>query len=302
MPIDNVVPDEEITADWGNSVADAINVLEPLVADLPLANLGDVADQRLVGNVSGGAAAPSALTQAQVASFLPADLVSIAVLAAGAAANYDVAAAIAAGAKWIEVEGVGGGGAGGSCAATAAGEGARGGGGGAGGWFRSVYLASALDAAEPYSVGAAGAAAAAGANNGGNGGQTYFGAVAHRVQGGGGGGGGGSASAGGTARDIALRPGGTGGTATIAGAVHTSQLMVPGQDGGGVVVISSVPVPSGGGGSTPWGAGARTLGMTVGDPGKGYGAGGDGGHRTVSSAAIAGGAGAPGRLVIRAYR
>ena len=64
-------------------------------------------------------------------------------------------------------------------------------------------------------------------------------------------------------------------------------------------------MPSGRGGNTQWGAGGNRLVQVmsgqVGQPGMGYGSGGSGGVTINAGGAFAGGAGAPGFVIITEY-
>jgi len=71
MPIDNVTTLTDITSVWGNDVADTINGIETTIADLPIANLADIAAARVLGRASGaGSGPPTELTAAQVGALL----------------------------------------------------------------------------------------------------------------------------------------------------------------------------------------------------------------------------------------
>jgi hypothetical protein len=65
--------------------------------------------------------------------------------------------------------------------------------------------------------------------------------------------------------------------------------------------IVGVPPISGGGGNSNHGTGGSSLTYAPGDPANGYGAGGGGACANVSSAALAGGTGTSGVVIIREY-
>lgn len=196
-----------------------------------------------------------------------------------------------AGAKYVVVEMIGGGGAGGGAPATGAGQMSLGAGGGGGGYVRKKYAAGSLSATESVDVGAAGAGVLGG--NGGDGQSSLFKALVA-------GGGKGSSSLPAGATNISGPGLGLGGTAA------GGDLNVPGQDGEGArrsVIDGAVLAGwAGGGGNSVLGMGGRGNTVAgVGNAGKNYGGGGAGSLINASSAALAGGNGAPGIVIITTY-
>lgn len=188
----------------------------------------------------------------------------------------------------IRLLGGGGGGGGGS---TAAAQGASGGGGAAGA-YAEKYFDVSPSTAYAYVVGAAGAAGANTGGNGGAGGDTTFivGGVTVTAKGGGGG--------------IGMTTGTSDiGAAGGAGVVSTNgDINGSGQPGEMGWRRSGTLGYSGGGGSTHIGGGG--VGRTasgVGSVGIGPGAGGGGGLVQNNSAAVLGGAGITGIVIVEEY-
>lgn len=198
-----------------------------------------------------------------------------------------------AGAKTVVVETVGGGGAGGGCAAAASGQHSAGSGGGAGGYGWGQFDADSLSATETVTIGAGGTGVSNANGNAGVG--SSFGT--HVVVGGGSGGLLQNPSS--SASDFTNK-GGAGGSAT------TGSLLVQGQSGDGATG-DGILGASGTGGNTRFGAGgqqAATAGAAqsfAGTAGTGYGSGGGGALSTSTGAAQAGGAGAPGLVIVTTY-
>ena len=187
----------------------------------------------------------------------------------------------------------GGGGGSGGTGATAAGQQATSAGGGGGAYARIRVPASSLAATETVTVGVGGAAGAAGVNAGGAGGNTtFFGVTA----GGGGGGAGGAATTSGNL----LAYGGDGGVVT-----GTPDLGIAGDAAGWAVTLTGVSLRNGQGGRAPYGGGpvltspASSGGQSGASTTPGGGAGGN--WRTASQAALAGIAGAAGRVFLELH-
>lgn len=172
----------------------------------------------------------------------------------------------------VEVVGGGGGGGGGDNSGT---DDVAGGGGGGGGYSRKVIPVAALGATETVTIGAGGTVSAGA--DGGNGGTTSFGSHLQATGGTGGGGGGGNANGG---------PGGVG---------SGGDLNIVGQGGG---AAGGIDLPGGLGGSSVLGGGGRTETGNPGTAGGNYGGGGGGGAGIGLGGDVAGGAGAPGVVVI----
>ena len=192
----------------------------------------------------------------------------------------------------ILVEAVAGGGAGGGGDSDGT-NGGCGGGGAAGGYARAWIAAPA--SSYSVTIGAAGAAAAVPAN-GGDGGATAFGAVFSCP-----GGGGGWTP---TAAVVALAHGG------FPGSVPTGTFDIgysgdPGESG---IKLAAATRSAGNGARSPFGAGGKgwcstvpgTGGAGTAVPGAGYGSGGSGAMAT-TTADQAGGAGAPGLILVHEY-
>lgn len=194
-----------------------------------------------------------------------------------------------AGGKYIVIEVVGGGGGGGGSSTT---DGTSGAGGGGGGFAKKQIAAGAAAATETVTVGAAGAAGSAAGGTGGTGGTSSFGAHVSAT------GGVGGASRSGTTQAI---DGGAGG----AGA--SGDLNLSGENGGTSYNTSaSAHVHGGAGGSSQRGAGASALDVTAGGSaaghaGKNYGGGGGGACTQGGGSGQAGGAGAPGLVIVTTY-
>ena len=191
---------------------------------------------------------------------------------------------------------VGGGAGGGGVAATVASEAAEAGGGGYGVIAVAWIPAADLGATETVTVGSGGAGGTAGANGGSSGGTSTF----TRTTGtdvtaaGGNGGTGGSNTTGNT-----QSAGGSGGTANTG-----ADLAVPGEYGYYGIVRGGNSGFGGRGGSGPFGPGGRTahsFATPGAAPGAGFGGGGSGARNNASQVARAGGAGAPGLVIVEHY-
>lgn len=191
-----------------------------------------------------------------------------------------------AGCRAIEIEGVGGGGAAGGAQATTAGNASAGGGGGNGAYFRKWLLSPPSSVV--VTIGAAGAASAGG--NGGNGGTTSFGAIASA-----GGGIGGQVAAAGSTPGYSSgsgSPTASGGDINIAGGLGHRAIRI-----NGTVAIAGMGQNSLFGIGGP---GSATEG-NPGNAGYGFGSGGGGAMNISVNAAVDGGAGAPGVIIVREY-
>lgn len=196
----------------------------------------------------------------------------------------------------IRVKVQGGGGGGGGVATTTAGQSAVAGGGNGGVYAESFITdISGLSASVTVTVGVGGAGGAAGNNNGVTGGASSFGAA---VVGAGGGGGAGAPAD--------SNPNIVGATATTA--AGTGDLVIPGKSAGqSLKAVGANFDPfrhtSGAGGDSVYGTGGVGItGNGGGDSGVGKGSGGSGGANGQSQGtARAGGAGAPGIVIVELY-
>jgi hypothetical protein len=192
----------------------------------------------------------------------------------------------------VIVDGVGGGAGGGGCPATTSSQQATAGGGNAGNWARARFTAAFTGVS--VTIGAAGTAGATGANAGGAGGTTSFGSLL-TIQGGAGG-------AGGTAGAAALGifpPTANASIPSISGGTLLGSSR--GTSGQSQIILSLSVIQSGGGGSSPYGAGGVPVQGVTGNAGSGNGSGGSGCSQTPSEAGSPGGAGQPGILYIYEY-
>jgi hypothetical protein len=194
-----------------------------------------------------------------------------------------------AGMLYTIIECIGGGGGGGG-AIGSGGATTTGGGGGAG--SRSIKYVTAADigANKPVTIGGGGGAGTGTPTPGGAGGDTSLGSLCIAKGGSGGNYGNGSA---------VFPFGGAGGVA------GTGDIAAPGQAGlGGVYIATVAYLPSGAGGSGPYGAGgvgAYTTSFAAGNPGTGYGAGGSGAATSNSGAGPSGSAGSGGCMLITEF-
>lgn len=182
-----------------------------------------------------------------------------------------------------------GAGAGGGGTQGTASVGGGGGGGGAGSYGRVTVSAATIGASQTVTIGAAGSGGAAGNNSGSAGGDTSVGTLCIGKGGSGGSGSNGSAAI-----------GGLGGTAS------TGDIPATGQRGGPSLATNGIQIGHGGaGGSTVWGAGGATTisfnNSNAGVAGSGYGSGGSGASNANGSVNQAGGAGAPGYVIITEF-
>lgn len=186
------------------------------------------------------------------------------------------------------VEILGGGGAGGGCAASSASNIASAGAGGAGEYARGVFTAATIGASQTVTIGAGGTGVS-GNNPGNTGGTTSLGALMTAL-----GGAGGTGSSANTTYTLSL--GGLGGNGGTGGSFRC-----PGQCGGATFSLFANSNYPGNGGSSVFGAGGRGL-VTNGNgaAGLGYGSGGAGGF-VYNGAAVSGGAGRPGIVIITEY-
>jgi hypothetical protein len=228
--ITNTLPAANFPALTGDVTTTGASLATTIAAGaVTLAKQANLAANSIIGNNTGGAATPIALTIAQAQSLLTVPAVTKSQLFTGSGTYTPTTGAI-----MTEVYVCGGGGGGGGGAKnTATVPGSGGGGGGAGALYRLLFKTSDVNT-QTVTVGAGGAAGIAATvnttagGNGGNGGQTSFGAILLAGGGGGGlggqvastastGGGGGSAnqtgangSAGGAGAFGSLNNGGTG--------------------------------------------------------------------------------------------
>ncbi|GAQ30199.1 hypothetical protein SAMD00023378_3882 [Ralstonia sp. NT80] len=194
-----------------------------------------------------------------------------------------------AGTTSVVVEAIGGGGGSGGTSATSSSTISVTGGGGAGAYARARFTSGFSGAA--ITIGAAGTAGASSAGNGGTGGTTSFGALLSCA------GGTGSNGRGAFAPSSISAPGG-GASQPASGNIVRSR----GQDGGNGLTISLTDFISGVGGNTPFGAGGTAVNSTSpGSTATTFGAGAGGATSGISSAAQAGGAGAPGVVIVYEY-
>lgn len=195
--------------------------------------------------------------------------------------------------KKVKVSLVGGGGAGGSSAAPAASNADMGSGGGGGCYAESWIDFASLGSSVTVTIGAAGAPGAAGANPGGAGGSTSFGSLVI----GPGGAGGGERGVNTSSFGIAGGSGGAGGTGDVTFDGGAGQM---GWGDGQLGV-------SGAGGNSHLGGGANAnrttaaAGSIAGVAATSYGGGGSGAVVSGTGAAKAGGAGAPGIVIVEVY-
>ncbi|HDR8957037.1 TPA: hypothetical protein QDA70_000662 [Burkholderia vietnamiensis] len=189
-----------------------------------------------------------------------------------------------AGTNSVIVEIQGGGGAGGGAPSTAAGQFSAGLGGGAGGYIKHRMTSGFSGATVTVGSGGTGASGAAG----GNGGSSAFSGVTA------GGGTGGGVITAGTVGNAGATGGGT--------ATGGSLLNVPGNPGSFTSFSQSnnIGIPSNGGSSILGSGGGGTFSATGGAAG-GFGGGGGGNLNTASQAAMTGGAGSPGVVIVWEY-
>lgn len=188
----------------------------------------------------------------------------------------------------VEVEVLGAGGGSGGCAATGAGQVAVSTGGGAGAYARA-WLSSGFTPV-PVSVGAGGFAGPAGNNMGGGGGASSFGSLVTAP--------GGAGGRGSTAMTSGITAGSGSSAAPSGGNLVT---FVGATSSTGVVVGSGTLVPSSGGSSIlgVGGAGPNTTSLV--NLSSGYGSGASGNNLSASTAAVPGGVGGSGCLIVREY-
>ena len=194
-----------------------------------------------------------------------------------------------AGALYVDIECQGGGGAGGGCVVSAAGAHSVGAGGASGGYCRSAIAANQLGATETVTVGGGGAGVSGG--TGGSGVASSFGTWV--VANGG---------LGGTATASTTGIGGsTGGGFNVSG--QSGDIQIPGEPGENS--WGNAGSGNGGnGGSAFLGKGGlgRVSGNTAGTAGTGYGGGGGGSvNINATGAALAGGSGSAGVVVVTTY-
>lgn len=202
-----------------------------------------------------------------------------------------------AGTKKAWVRMVGGGGGGGAIPVMTAGNSAAGGGGGSGTFLERFFSNAAGITGGAYVVGAGGASATDGTNT-----TLTIEAVAMVA----GFGGNGSSGVDGLTNTNS-RPGGAGGLSTAIGG--TSGFVSRGQGGQPGVALSGTSAWGGAGGNTPFGSGGGpawvndTTFSSVGNAASAnaFGGGGGGAVRIENGAALAGGAGAAGTIIIYEY-
>jgi len=195
------------------------------------------------------------------------------------------------GMKYCDVYVTASGGGGGGAAAGASGVAAAGGGGAGGTSIKWGVTAAAVGASQTVTVGAGGAGGVAGGNNGSPGAVSSFGAIITTLAGLGG--------LAGSNQTVACYPilGGAGGGQGSGGSINI------GGGAGGFSVLNGVNVLlcSGNGGASYWGGGGLSVNTSAaGNAGVAYGSGGGGAGATVTTNR-AGGAGAPGIVVVLEY-
>ena len=183
-----------------------------------------------------------------------------------------------------------GGGGGGGAGATGAGQSSLGGGGGAGGYSEGFVTGTLSSIA--ITVGVGGAGGPAGFNSGTGGGSSSFGAVATST-----GGAGGAAGAGVGSFPAGVNPG-AGGLGS-----NGSILNTRGQAGGVGLQLAAGLNISGSGGSSVFGGGGSSIGLSgTGTSSQTVGAGGAGGLSTANVAGgNAGGSGSAGIIIVEEY-
>lgn len=191
-----------------------------------------------------------------------------------------------AGARAVRFQVQGGGGAGGGGPATGAGAVSAGAGGQGGAYAESTIAASTLTATVAITIGAGGTGVS---GTTGNSGGTSSAAAYVSAAGGAGG------PIIGASGSVGASNGGGGAQAM------TGDVQVDGSGGGAGVRLGTSSM-GGHGGNSFLGGGAKTCGSNAqGDPGGNYGGGGAGSARNQSQSAIAGGAGAPGIVIVTTY-
>lgn len=212
------------------------------------------------------------------------NLVGFRVFTSGTGATYTPTS----GATSILVYAVGAGGGGGGASEDSCING-RGGGGGGGGCAIKRYDISSGGPTGTYTVGTAGSAGAATPGNGGTGGNSSFTWNAVTITGSGGTGG--NSGTAGTKGSV-----GTGGTAS------GGDINLTGEDAGrsynAEVTLNAELWNTVGGGSHPFSQRSWTTKLSAGTTGAHYGNGGSGAHSDTNAPGKAGGAGAPGVVIV----
>jgi hypothetical protein len=196
----------------------------------------------------------------------------------------------AAGVRSQIVEGYAAGGGGGGTTSVAA-SAAAGGGGGSGGYFRRRYTIAAASTGTVV-IGTAGTAGVATGGNGGTGGNTTFtdGTTLCTANGGLGG-------LGMTGGNLKCAEGGAGGAVSTNGDLNAS-----GSPGAPALTLAATQASSGAGGSClAGGGGVGVAAQGAGVAGAGHGSGGSGGCTINAGAAVTGGAGTGGLVIITEY-
>jgi hypothetical protein len=191
----------------------------------------------------------------------------------------------------VEVWGGGGGGAG--CPSTGAGQAAVAGGGGGGAYVKAQF-SSGFSGGLAVTIGAGGTAGVAGLNAGGSGGTTSLGSIVTAA-----GGTGSAATPAGTPPLL----GGAGGSGVVTSVTGGAVIDVSIGNSGGPAFAVAVGASLGGAGGNSNGH-AGPAGGTAGSPGvagASPGCGGSGGSQGASGGALAGGAGAPGQVIVWEY-
>ncbi|WP_258179220.1 glycine-rich domain-containing protein [Burkholderia multivorans] len=191
----------------------------------------------------------------------------------------------------VELWGGGGGGAG--CPSTSAGQAAVAGGGGGGAYLKAL-ITSGFSGGVSVTVGSGGSAGVAGLNSGGSGGTSSFGSMASAA------GGTGSSP---TPAGVPPLIGGAGGSGVATGAPGGTVLDTSIGAAGGPAFAQATGASLGGSGG---GSGGHygPIGGVAGQPGiagASAGCGGSGGSQGASGGALAGGAGAPGQVLVWEY-
>lgn len=165
----NVATSVTMSGDATIIASGALTIANSAVTNAKMANM---ADQTIKGNVSGGSAAPSDLTKAQVLTFLGSTFnqVNVQHVTTTGAGTYTPTS----GMKYVIVCAQAGGGGAGGAATTGAAAGAGGAGGGGGEYIEALFTAAQVGASKAYSVGAKGNGGSAGNNAGAAGSNTTF--------------------------------------------------------------------------------------------------------------------------------
>jgi hypothetical protein len=290
-----------ITAGAEDAASKLVDTADVNNAQITLAKMANLAANSIIGNNTGGAAVPLALTVAQTLTLLGSfSSIALQQFTVVGANTYTPTA----GMKYcLAISTGGGGGGGGADTGGASADVGVGGGGGAGGTCIEIFSAATIGVSQTVTIGSAGTAGSAtNGTNGGAGGNTTFGAL-HTATGGALGTGSGASGA--DSQAIAGGLGGvpTGGLANITGGAGDYGL---GGSGDGTV---DVTMGFGGkGGASFWGGGGRSVAAATntlttdaniaGGAGLAYGSGGSGAVSLNSTTGAAGGIGMSGYCLV----